>query len=115
MSKTLGQVAYESHWKASDMYPDNLPKDWGTLPSYAQHRWQAAAEAVVDAYDGPAHSRKSRREAIIEQQFYSPMSPTTDKEQAVIEAARAWRVRPGIQRRIDNLVAALEALDSGEE
>ena len=41
--------------------------------------------------------------------------PDNEKERVVIEAAREWAVRPGIQRRIDALTDALEALEREEK
>lgn len=37
-----------------------------------------------------------------------------EAERAVVDAARQWAVRPGIQRRIDNLTSALEAYEKAE-
>ena len=41
-------------------------------------------------------------------------SPRRRAERAVIEAAREWAIRPGVQRRIDALTDALEALERAE-
>ena len=84
MSKTLGQVAEKIY--LAEM-------SGGASPTLA---FQAAAEAVVDAYDGPAHSRKSKREAVIEAAKVLRAGPWSgdgfvfwDNFKALVEAVKA--------------------------
>ena len=45
---TPGQIAYVAFW--ADDLPDFQGADWATLHPRSQARWEAAAQAVLDAW-----------------------------------------------------------------
>ena len=90
MSKTLADTAFDAFTTCHSEDP--------------RERWQAAAEAVADAYQMRA---------------LAPDEFTADKQQAVIKAARKVKrlqldKSDGWTAAEQELVFAIEALDSGE-
>ena len=74
MTKTLGQVAFERFWELSP-FADEAPSNWAGRGEASQAAWQAAADAVVNRY--------------IVVRSTADRKMLDDKEQAVIEAAKA--------------------------
>jgi NADPH-dependent glutamate synthase beta subunit-like oxidoreductase len=80
MNKTLGQMAYEAYW-------DSWKKVDASLRN--QKAWQAAAEAVVQALGPPVYVMPAGAEISKRPQPIIIDAGLTQKERAVIEAARA--------------------------
>jgi hypothetical protein len=77
--KTLGQIAYEAYW-------DSWKKVDVSLRN--QKAWQAAAEAVVQALGPPVYVMPAGAEISKRPQPIIIDAGLTQKERAVIEAAR---------------------------
>ena len=45
--RTPGQIGYEAYWHVRQM---PTLRGWADLPSYQQFAWEAAAQAVLDAF-----------------------------------------------------------------
>jgi hypothetical protein len=51
----------------------------------------------------------------LDRQYYLSKIDELGRCLPVVRAAQEWLVRPGVQRRIDNLVAAIEAFEAAEK